>query len=224
MFITPALAQTTTAPGGSNILLQLMPFILIFAIMYFLIIRPQQKRLKTHREMVANVKRGDTVVTAGGLLGKVSRVVDDDEIQVDISDGVRVSVVRNTLSEVRPKGEVRGAAKASKQSEASKQSKAAEEIADQSEEADTEEEAPATAKSANGATKKPAARKSRSTSASSGARKSSASTSAKSGGAKSGTAKSGTAKSGSTRTRRSRAKSGNGASSGQSTETGGDNA
>jgi len=211
MFITPALAQTTTAPGGSNILLQLMPFILIFAIMYFLIIRPQQKRLKAHREMVANVKRGDTVVTAGGLVGKVVSVVDDDEIRVDISDGVRVSVVRNTLSEVRPKGEVRGAAKASKQTE---------EIADESEEA--EEEAPAAAKSANGAAKKPAARKSRSANASGGARKSGASTASKSGGAKSGSAKSGS--SGTTRTRRSRAKSGNGASSGQSKETDGDNA
>jgi len=211
MFITPALAQTTTAPGGSNILLQLMPFILIFAIMYFLIIRPQQKRLKAHREMVANVKRGDTVVTAGGLVGKVVSVVDDDEIRVDISDGVRVSVVRNTLSEVRPKGEVRGAAKASKQTE---------EIADESEEA--EEEAPAAAKSANGAAKKPAARKSRSANASGGARKSGASTASKSGGAKSGSAKSGS--SDTTRTRRSRAKSGNGASSGQSKETDGDNA
>jgi preprotein translocase subunit YajC len=206
MFITPALAQTTTAPGGGNILLQLMPFILIFAIMYFLIIRPQQKRLKAHREMVANVKRGDTVVTAGGLVGKVVSVVDDDEIRVDIADGVRVSVVRNTLSEVRPKGEVRGAAKASKEAEKT------EEITDESDEAaDAEEEAPATAKSANGAAKKPAQRKSRSTSAGGGARKTA--------GGKSGAAKSGT-----TRTRRSRAKSGNGASADQSKESGGDNA
>ncbi|RIA55635.1 preprotein translocase subunit YajC [Dichotomicrobium thermohalophilum] len=206
MFITPALAQTTTAPGGSNILLQLMPFILIFAIMYFLIIRPQQKRLKAHREMVANVKRGDTVVTAGGLVGKVASVVDDDEIRVDIADGVRVSVVRNTLSEVRPKGEVRGAAKASKEAE-----KKTEEIADQSEDAEAQEETPATAKSANGATKKPAQRKSRSASASGSARKSAG-------------GKSSTPKSGSSRTRRSRAKSGNGASADQSKETGGDNA
>ncbi len=210
MFITPALAQTTTAPGGSNILLQLMPFILIFAIMYFLIIRPQQKRLKAHREMVSNVKRGDTVVTAGGLVGKVSRVVDDDEIQVDIADGVRVSVVRNTLSEVRPKGEVRGAAKASKQPE-----QKTEEIT-QDNEAPEEQEAPAASKSANGAAKKPASRgKSRSASPGGGARKSGSS----------GTAsKSGTSKSGTSRTRRSRAKSGNGASSGQTKETGGDNA
>jgi len=214
MFITPALAQTTTAPGGGNILLQLMPFILIFAIMYFLIIRPQQKRLKAHREMVSNVKRGDTVVTAGGLVGKVSRVVDDDEIQVDIADGVRVNVVRNTLSEVRPKGEVRGAAKTAKQPE-----KKTEAIAQDNDEPE-EQEAPVAAKSANGATKKPAARKSRASS-SGGTRKTASGTTAKS-----GTAKSGASKSTGTRTRRSstRAKSGNGASTGQSKESGGDNA
>jgi len=214
MFITPALAQTTTAPGGSNIILQLMPFILIFAIMYFLIIRPQQKRLKAHREMVASVKRGDTVVTAGGLVGKVVSVVDDDEIRVDIADGVRVSVVRSTLSEVRPKGEVRGQAKAAKQTE---------QIAND-DEADAEEAETATvAKSANGASKKPAARKSRSAGASGGARKSGSSAASKAGSA----SKSGGAKSSGTsnRTRRSRAKtSGNGASADQNKDTSGDNA
>ncbi|MFP4538943.1 MAG: preprotein translocase subunit YajC [Dichotomicrobium sp.] len=206
MFITPAMAQTA-APGGSNIILQLMPFILIFAIMYFLIIRPQQKRLKAHREMVSNVKRGDTVVTAGGLVGKVASVVDDDEIRVDIADGVRVNVVRNTLSEVRPKGEVRGAEKAAKQP-----AKKTEQIEEDAEEpAAEEQDAPAaeTAKSANGATKKPGARsKSRQAGASGGARKSG------------GASKSGSA----TRKPRSRAKSGNGASTGGSKETGGDNA
>jgi preprotein translocase subunit YajC len=219
MFITPALAQTTTAPGGSNIILQLMPFILIFAIMYFLIIRPQQKRLKAHREMVAGVKRGDTVVTAGGLVGKVVSVVDDDEIRVDIADGVRVSVVRNTLSEVRPKGEVRGQAKAEKQTE---------QIAND-DEADADDAETATAaKSANGAAKKPAARKSRSAGASGGARKSGSSAASKAGSAsKSGGAKSSGASSSGTsnRTRRSRAKtSGNGASANQNKDTSGDNA
>ena len=219
MFITPALAQTTTAPGGSNILLQLMPFILIFAIMYFLIIRPQQKRLKAHREMVAGVKRGDTVVTAGGLVGKVSRLVDDDEIQVDIADGVRVNVVRNTLSEVRPKGE----AKPAKQAESKPSEKQTAEISQDNEPPD-EEEAPAAAKAANGAAKKPAARKSRSASAHSGSRKTGASSTPKSGAAKTGTAKSGASKSGTSRTRRTRSKDGNGASAGQSKETGGENA
>ncbi len=214
MFITPALAQTATPDGGANIFLQLMPFILIFAIMYFLIIRPQQKRLKAHREMVASVKRGDMVVTAGGLVGKVVRVADEDEIQVEIADGVRVSVIRNTLSEVRPKAEVRGAAKASRQS-----AERVEDLTDESDEAEVQDEAPAPA-SANGAAKKPAARKSRSAGAGGSARKSGGSTASRGGASKTGQSKS----AGTTRTRRSRAKTGNGASAEPSKETGGDNA
>lgn len=210
MFITPALAQTTTAPGGSNIILQLMPFILIFAIMYFLIIRPQQKRMKAHREMVANVKRGDTVVTAGGLVGKVHRAgEDDDEIQVDIADGVRVTVLRNTLSDVRPKGEVRGAAKAQRQS-ASK----TEEI--EHDDGGTEQtEAPAAGKASasNGAARKQPARKPRAAS-SSGARKSGASAASKAGAAKTGTSRA---------RRNTRSKSGNGSSASEPKDTG-DNA
>jgi len=209
MFITPALAQTTSAPGGSSIILQLMPFILIFAIMYFLIIRPQQKRLKAHREMVANVQRGDTVVTAGGLVGKVSRVVDDDEVQVDIADGVRVSVVRSTLSEVRPKGEVRGANKAAKSSEADSK-ETAKVTTDNAKEGASKPAQAKTAKSANGAAKKPAARKTRSSSSSSSTRKSTTSPASKAGATKSST---------SSRTRRSRAKTDNG-SAGEEKETG----
>lgn len=208
MFITPAMAQTA-APGGSNIILQLMPFILIFAIMYFLIIRPQQKRLKAHREMVSNVKRGDTVVTAGGLIGKVVSVVDDDEIRVDIADGVRVSVVRSTLSDVRPKGEVRGASK-----EASQSAAKTKEIAQDNEEPD-EAEAPAekAASGSNGAARKQPARKSRAAS-SGGARKSGASTGSKASAAKSGASRS---------RRNARSKSGNGTSATEPKDTG-DNA
>ncbi|MGI9386832.1 MAG: preprotein translocase subunit YajC [Methyloligellaceae bacterium] len=104
MFITPAFAQG--APGGSgDFLVTLLPFILIFAIMYFLIIRPQQKRLKDHREMVAAVRRGDTIVTSGGIVGKITKVIDDNELQVEISEGVRVKLVKSTISEVRAKGE-----------------------------------------------------------------------------------------------------------------------
>jgi preprotein translocase subunit YajC len=77
---------------------------LIIGIMYFLMIRPQQKRLKEHREMVAGIRRGDTVVTSGGIIGKVTKV-EDQELQVEIADGVRIKVVRSTLSEVRGKGE-----------------------------------------------------------------------------------------------------------------------
>ena len=74
------------------------------AIMYFLVLRPQQRRVKEHREMVSNVRRGDVVVTAGGLVGKVTKV-DDAEITVEIAENVRVRVVKGTLSEVRSKSE-----------------------------------------------------------------------------------------------------------------------
>ncbi|HVI29020.1 preprotein translocase subunit YajC [Hansschlegelia sp.] len=107
MLITPAFAQTATgaAPGGSEFLIQLLPFVLIFVIMWFLILRPQQKRAKEHREMIKNVRRGDTIVTSGGLIGKVSKVVDDAEVQVEIADNVRVRLARGMIAEVRAKGE-----------------------------------------------------------------------------------------------------------------------
>ncbi|HVV65522.1 MAG TPA: preprotein translocase subunit YajC [Rhizomicrobium sp.] len=89
------------------------PLILIFAIMYFLLIRPQQQRMKQHKQMVDNVRRGDTVVTAGGLVGKVVKVgqADDPEITVEIADDVQVRVVKSTLSEVRAKSQPADAAK-----------------------------------------------------------------------------------------------------------------
>ena len=83
----------------------LIPLILLFGIFYFLIIRPQQQRAKAHQAMVAAVKRGDTVVTAGGLIGKVSKVKDDSEVMVEIADNVQVRVLKSTLTEVRTKGE-----------------------------------------------------------------------------------------------------------------------
>ena len=104
MFITPAYAQGAGG-GGADFLIHLLPFILIFVIIYFLIIRPQQKRVKDHQEMVAGVRRGDTVVTGGGLVGKVSKLIDDREVQVEIADGVRVRVVRAMISDVRARGE-----------------------------------------------------------------------------------------------------------------------
>ena len=73
--------------------------------MYFLILRPQQKRVKQHQELVKNVRRGDTVVTSGGLVGKMTKVVDDDQIEVEIADGVRVRQLRQMISDVRAKGE-----------------------------------------------------------------------------------------------------------------------
>ena len=89
----------------------LVPTMLIIGIMYFLMIRPQQKRLKEHREMVAGMRRGDTVVTSGGIIGKVAKV-DEQELQVEIADGVKIKVLRSTVSEVRGKGEAAPAAKA----------------------------------------------------------------------------------------------------------------
>ncbi len=106
MFITPAFAQAATpAPGGGDIIIQLVPFLLIFVIMYFLIIRPQQKRVKEHRDMVAAIRRGDVVVTGGGLIGKVVRVIGDNELRVEIADGVQIRVVKGSVTEVRAKTE-----------------------------------------------------------------------------------------------------------------------
>jgi preprotein translocase subunit YajC len=105
MFVTPAFAQANPLGGDGNMLMSLLPFILIFVIMYFLILRPQQKRAKDHQELVKNLRRGDTVVTSGGLVGKVTKVVDDDHIEVEIADGVRVRQVRQMVSGVRAKSE-----------------------------------------------------------------------------------------------------------------------
>ena len=105
MLITPAYAQAAAGGDANSMLMSLLPFALIFVIMYFLILRPQQKRVKDHQEMVKNVRRGDTVVTSGGLVGKVTKVVDDDQIEVEIADGVRVRQMRQMISDVRAKGE-----------------------------------------------------------------------------------------------------------------------
>ena len=86
-------------------LMSLLPFVLIFVIMYFLILRPQQKRVKTHAEMVKNVRRGDTVVTNGGLIGKVTKVIDNDQIEIEIADDVRIRQMRQMIADVRAKGE-----------------------------------------------------------------------------------------------------------------------
>lgn len=86
-------------------LIQLLPFILLFVLGYFLLIRPQQQRVKQHQEMVSNLRRGDTVVTSGGLVGKVTKVVDEKELVVELAENVKVRVVRNTIADVRAKGE-----------------------------------------------------------------------------------------------------------------------
>lgn len=104
MFITPAYAQAA-APGGNDMLVSLLPFVAIFVIMYFLILRPQQKRVKTHAEMVKNLRRGDTVITNGGVIGRIAKVIDDHEVEIEIADGVKIRQVRSMVTEVRAKGE-----------------------------------------------------------------------------------------------------------------------
>jgi preprotein translocase subunit YajC len=106
MLITPAYAQGLNFGGDAGgMLTSLLPLILIIVIMYFLVLRPQQQRVKQHQVMVKALRRGDTVVTNGGLVGKVTKVVDDDQIEVEIADGVRVRQMRSMVSEVRAKGE-----------------------------------------------------------------------------------------------------------------------
>src|SRR6187455_3268613 len=106
MFISSAFAQGAASPfGDGGLVTSLLPFVLIFVIMYFLILRPQQKRVKTHQEMVKNVRRGDTVITNGGLVGRVTKVIDDAEIEMELSDEVRVRQMRSMIADVRAKGE-----------------------------------------------------------------------------------------------------------------------
>ena len=109
MFISTAFAQGSLFGGAGGdsggMLMSLLPFVLIFVIMYFLILRPQQKRVKQHAEMVKNVRRGDTVVTNGGLIGKVTKVIDDDQIEIEIADDVRIRQMRQMITDVRAKGE-----------------------------------------------------------------------------------------------------------------------
>lgn len=103
---TPAYAQSAASAGGSDLIIQLVPFLLIFVIMYFLILRPQQRRAREHQDMMKSIRRNDTVVTAGGIIGKVTKVVEEsNELEVEIADNVRVRVLRSTVSEVRAKAE-----------------------------------------------------------------------------------------------------------------------
>ncbi|MDH5452831.1 MAG: preprotein translocase subunit YajC [Paracoccaceae bacterium] len=104
MFVTPAYAQAAGA-GGAGAAMQFLPLILIFAIMYFLLIRPQQKKLKEHKAMVEALRRGDQVITQGGIIGKVAKVKEDGELEVEIADGVKVRIVRSTIATVLSKTE-----------------------------------------------------------------------------------------------------------------------
>ena len=104
MFVTPAYAQSIGA--GPDMFISIVPFILIFVIMYFMIIRPQRTQLKKRGEMLAAIRRGDTVVTGGGLVGKGTKVNDGaDELEVDLGNGLKVTALRATIADVRVKGE-----------------------------------------------------------------------------------------------------------------------
>jgi preprotein translocase subunit YajC len=102
MFVTPAYAQAA-APGAFDYLGGMLPILLIIPIFYFLIIRPQQRRTKEHQQMLTAISRGDTIVTGGGLIGKVIRVKDDNELEVELAENLRVKVVRSMVADVRSK-------------------------------------------------------------------------------------------------------------------------
>ncbi len=106
MFVSPAYAQTAGLSGGSMAALeQFLPLVLIFVVFYFLLIRPQQQRMKKHKETLGQLRRGDRVVTSGGIIGTVNKLVSDTEVSVEIADNVRVRVVRSTITEVLTKTE-----------------------------------------------------------------------------------------------------------------------
>ena len=105
MFTTPAFAQATGTPGAGDFVGMILPLVMIMVVFWFLLIRPQQKRAKEHKELVGKVNRGDTIVTNGGLIGKVSKVVDERELLVEIADNVKVRVARSGIADVRAKGE-----------------------------------------------------------------------------------------------------------------------
>lgn len=116
MFISSAWAQQaggmgSLLPSGMEGIAQFVPLILIFAVFYFLLIRPQQKKMKQHREMLSQVARGDKIVTNGGVIGTVIKVIDDNEVQVEIAENVRVRVMRSMVSNVLEKNDKSEAAK-----------------------------------------------------------------------------------------------------------------
>ena len=107
MIINFAYAQAAGASGGQGLLVQLLPLIVIFVVFYFLLIRPQQKRVKDHKAMVESLKRGDEVITSGGIIGTVDRVMEDDRIEVIIGEGTKVQIIRSTITSLLKKEEVK---------------------------------------------------------------------------------------------------------------------
>lgn len=105
MFISPAYAQAAGAPGMGDFAGMILPLVAIMGVFYFLLIRPQQRKMKEHQETLKKISKGDTVITAGGLIGKVIKVVDDNELQVEVGENVKVRILRSGVSDVRAKGE-----------------------------------------------------------------------------------------------------------------------
>lgn len=105
MFVTPAFAQAAAPGGAASAFASFVPLILIFLIMYFLLIRPQQKKMKEHKAMIEALRRGDQIVTSGGIVGKVSKVQEDGMVEVEIAEGVKVKVIRHTIANVLNKTE-----------------------------------------------------------------------------------------------------------------------
>ena len=120
MLISPAYAQGTGLMDQSA-LVQFLPLVLIFIVFYFLLIRPQQKKQKEHRTMLDAVRRGDRVVTGGGILGTVSKVISPEEVEVDLAPNVRVRVLRSTISSVLAKPDPAAAREAAKEKDAARE-------------------------------------------------------------------------------------------------------
>ena len=110
MFITPAWAQDIGSQGteDGSLLMSLLPLVLILLVFYLMVFRPQSKRIQEHRDMVENLKKGDRVVTGGGLIGKVHKIAGEDEVVIDLADGVRVYAIRSTIMTVRDKAVSKG--------------------------------------------------------------------------------------------------------------------
>jgi preprotein translocase subunit YajC len=106
MFISPAFAQAAAPAGGSGFdIASILPLILIFFVFYFLMIRPQQKKMKEHKALIEGLRRGDSVVTGGGIMGKVTKVNEDGTAEIEIAENVRIKVLKGTVTEVRNRSE-----------------------------------------------------------------------------------------------------------------------
>ncbi|MBG1231472.1 preprotein translocase subunit YajC [Aestuariivirga litoralis] len=105
MNIVPILAQAAPAPGAVDMFGMILPMLGILAVFYFFMIRPQQQKAKEHQKMLGQAERGDTIVTNGGLIGKIVKVVDDNELLVEVGPNVQVRVLRQGIADVRAKGE-----------------------------------------------------------------------------------------------------------------------